>query len=127
APRIGRSRRRSPMDEKVAHVMRARHQEKRKMSEQRRASGRPVNADFLNDRKRRLAEGGYPVSKWITFCEHLLGLGFAVYLHEARTTRSKYVYVTRGGRGGAFKVRFSNHRPAMSQEDRGDSDFYVGV
>lgn len=87
--------------------------------------GTDVSKKFLEKKKAILANGGWPVSKWILFCEQLLARGYHVVVYEAKTTRSKYVYVVRGQR--QFKVRFSNHRPSFDRQIQSDSDFYVGV
>lgn len=64
----------------------------------------------------------YGKAKWIEFCEILLEKGYTCQLYEARQTCSKYIYVN-----GYYKVRFSNHKPRLSQQLKQDSDFYVGV
>lgn len=87
--------------------------------------GRGINQAYLDSRKERLVAGGWPISKWITFCEEMLQAGYVVNVYESQTTRSKYVYVSREKK--TFKVRFSNHRPAREKQGEGDSDFYVGV
>lgn len=67
----------------------------------------------------------YRKAKWIVFCETLLEKGYSLNLYEASKTFSKYITVSKNGR--SFKVRFSNHRPAISKQITNDSDFYVGV
>lgn len=87
--------------------------------------GTDVSKKFLEKKKAILANGGWPVSKWIIFCEQLLARGYQVVVYEAKTTRSKYVYVVKDRR--QFKVRFSNHKPRFDAQIGNDSDFYVGV
>ena len=99
----------------------------------RHANGKARNLrltlGYLIDREAALRAGGYRTSKWILFSRHFLDLGYRVFLYEAINTRSKYVTLERGNRKGRrqYKVRFSDHKPALSQQDMGDSDFYVGV
>jgi hypothetical protein len=50
-----------------------------------------------------------------------------VFIHESRTTVSKYVYVSQERNGPQFKVRFSNHKPSFAKESAEDCDFFVGV
>lgn len=85
-----------------------------------------VSEGELENRARGLVANGWPRSKWIDFCLDVLRMGLKVGVYEAQTTRSKYVYVF-GPDASRFKIRFSNHRPAVGQQLRADSDFYVGV
>lgn len=91
----------------------------------RHISGSLISNRYLERKKAKLAEGGWPVSKWITFCEKMIAAGFSVFVYEAKSTRSKYIYVVQEKR--SFKLRFSNHRPRSDSELIGDCDFYVGV
>lgn len=91
----------------------------------------PAGVKFYTDaalvaRGQAMNAAGYPVSKWITFMRELLAKGLAVGVYEAKTTRSKYVFVIYP-EGTTFKVRFSNHRPNVNTQLAEDSDFYVGV
>lgn len=81
----------------------------------------------LEERGRGLQAAGWPVSKWITFAIDCIALGLLVGVYEAKTTRSKYVYVFSPDKSQRFKVRFSNHAPTMTRQGSADSDFYVGV
>ena len=67
----------------------------------------------------------YGKQKWIIFCETLLEKGYTLYLYEARKTFSKYITVCKNNK--RYKVRFSNHKPALQKETFNDSDFYVGI
>lgn len=67
----------------------------------------------------------YPTPKYLLFMRYALDHGFEVGLHEAHHTRSKYVFVYHLRQ--RFKVRFSNHVPALYQELTKDCDFYVGI
>lgn len=67
----------------------------------------------------------YPTPKYLLFMRYALDKGFQVSLHRAVRTVSKYVFVYHGQR--RFKVRFSNHVPALYQELTKDCDFYVGI
>lgn len=91
----------------------------------RKARGLNVTLGFLKERSELAERGGWEEPKWIGFCRTLIAAGFYMSLYEAKETRSKYITVKRGEK--SFKVRFSNHRPSRSQEEAGDSDFYVGV
>lgn len=62
--------------------------------------------------------------KWISFCQFFLNAGYTVYVHEAVTTASKYIFICRGT--SIYKVRFSNHKPNKDRESRKDCDFFVG-
>ena len=62
--------------------------------------------------------------KWIYFSRFFINAGFDVYVYEAKTTYSKYIYVVKAEK--VFKVRFSNHKPNFNKEKNQDSDFYVG-
>ena len=66
----------------------------------------------------------YGKQKWIIFCEKLLAEGYTLTLYEAKKTFSKYITVRKDGK--SFKVRFSNHKPALDKQIKNDSDFYVG-
>lgn len=68
---------------------------------------------------------GYPEPRWIFFCIQMISCGFTVNVHRAKTTKSKYVYVTAMDR--TVKVRFSDHKASAVQEEKGDSDLYVGI
>ncbi len=92
-----------------------------------RVSGTRFGPNALTKRKKWLSAGGWPVSKWIEFCEEMHALGLETHVHAAQTTRSKYVHVCDRARSKIFKVRFSNHRPNYLIEATKDSDFYVGV
>ena len=83
---------------------------------------RPLSNDYLNYREGLAKMKGFPKPKWITFCEVMLRRGFAVSLHEAKTTVSKYIYVSKYGE--QFKVRFSNHGPNWKRAS--DCNFVVG-
>lgn len=77
-------------------------------------------------RRRFLAQTrGYPIPKWVDFCAQMVDLGFHVTFIDAKSTVSKYVYVSKGVK--VFKVRFSNHKPNPRDERKKTSDFYVGV
>lgn len=84
-----------------------------------------ISQNFLDERYRKSAEGGYPKAKWIEFCEEMLRQGFRISLYEAKKTFSKYITIYHGGQ--SFKVRFSNHKPIPQRELKGDCDFFVGV
>lgn len=89
------------------------------------ANNLKVTRKFLVERKNRSAHAGYGIPKYIEFCEILLNDGFTLYLYEARKTVSKYITISFAGK--SFKVRFSNHKPNLFREERGDCDFFVGV
>lgn len=83
--------------------------------------------DELEHRAHALVSRGFSRSRWIDFMLVLMREDrLKVGVYEAATTRSKYVYVHIPNKG-VFKVRFSNHRPAVGQQLNDDSDFYVGV
>lgn len=92
--------------------------------------GIDVTKGFLEAKKKKLSAGGWPVSKWIQFCEAMLNDGYHLTVMEAWTTKSKYIYVTNSNRAPnrrLYKVRFSNHKPNPRTQEAMDSDFYVGV
>jgi len=70
-------------------------------------------------------KGNYPMPKWGRFCIELLKRGYKVQLHPAKTTVSKYIYVTY--KDQTVKVRFSNHKPAFQKQIHKDCDYYVGA
>lgn len=83
----------------------------------------------MKDMKRRtdiLANAKFPKSRWIEFCEIMLGIGYKVTVKETHNTHSKYVRVWGAG-DTWFQVRFSNHKPNRGRELAGDCDFFVGV
>lgn len=84
-----------------------------------------ITKKFLAERARRAIAGGYPVPKWVQFCEAMLAKGYTVTLYEARKTVSKYLFVYNAGQ--RFKVRFSNHKPGRQRQQNRDCDFFVGV
>lgn len=70
----------------------------------------------------------YPRSKWLEFAAVMLSYqsqGVSLKLYDARSTVSKYLYVSRNGK--TIKIRFSNHLPAKGRVLANDSDYYVGV
>lgn len=87
--------------------------------------GSLVTKEQLLRRQRSIEGKGFPPSKWIEFCIRCLDMGLVVRVHEAVTTRSKYVYLSKGDT--RYKVRFSNHAANAVREAAHDSDFYVGV
>lgn len=90
-----------------------------------KARNMKVTYPYLDQRAAILKDSGYPVSKWITFCETLLDNGFQVYLYEAKETKSKYVTVKKHYK--EYRVRFSDHKPNKIRELQGDCDFFVGI
>lgn len=92
----------------------------------RKATNLEIVQSYLNERKKALINGGYPVSQWIIFSEYFLERGYSVNLYEARQTVSKYVTVSHMDNNLQFKVRFSNHAPIRRREEAGDCDFFVG-
>ena len=91
----------------------------------KKATNLQLTSDYLKSRAENCTKKGYPVPKWITFCEALLAKHYELYLYEARETYSKYITIVCGKR--SFKVRFSNHKPIKAREQSGDCDFFVGV
>ena len=67
----------------------------------------------------------YDTPKWLSFCKKMSENGFAVKLHEAKTTFSKYVRIEKNDK--KVKIRFSNHRPNYHTQKSNDSDYYVGI
>lgn len=63
--------------------------------------------------------------KWVKFCYTMLEHGWNIFLHRAKTTRSKYIYIIKDKRN--YKIRFSDHKANFRQEIKNDSDYYVGV
>lgn len=85
-----------------------------------------INTDFIKMMRDRYDRSvRYHLPKWVEFCESMIAEGFEVYLHEAKTTVSKYIYVY--FKNKKLKVRYSNHRPNKRSEQRDDSDLFVGV
>lgn len=66
-----------------------------------------LTAHFLAERAKQAQAGGYPVPRWVWFCEQLLVDGYAVAARFSRSTVSKYVTVRAGGK--YVVVRFSEH------------------
>lgn len=91
---------------------------------QRKHNGQ-VSERILNDRKARAILGGFPIPRWVVFCEAMIAKRYNVYLREALTTYSKYITVRHKGRH--FKVRFSNHKPSFYTRSLDDCDIWVGV
>lgn len=84
-----------------------------------------VTDKLIDNFKERYKNSRYSLPKWIRFCETMLNRGYKVSVYMAKTTFSKYVYVSDGKK--TVKIRFSNHKPNYSNEMEKDSDFYVGV
>lgn len=91
----------------------------------RKANNDLLTVSMLEKRTAALAAAGWQKPKWIEFSESLIACGFRVHLYEARRTRSKYLTVSLG-KLPEYKVRFSNHAPIKTREERGDCDFFVG-
>lgn len=87
--------------------------------------GKKVSLEYFKKIKPRYANKGFSTPKWIQFCEIMLERGWQVYVHEAVTTVSKYVFVVQGDR--RYKIRFSNHIPNKRMQAAEDCDFYVGI
>lgn len=85
---------------------------------------RPVSKGFLKRRAEASIAQGFKKQKWIEFCELLLEKNLSVHIYEARTTKSKYIYVKRKGK--EVKIRFSDHKPNRHKELTNDCDFFVG-
>lgn len=80
------------------------------------------------DKYERRRNQKYPRPKWLEFAAIMLSYqnqGVSLKLYDARSTVSKYLYVTRNGK--TVKIRFSNHQPANGKIMANDSDYYVGV
>lgn len=84
-----------------------------------------VTVKYISNRAAAYKNAGYPKAKWMEFCEVLLKDEYSLILHEAKQTNSKYITVCKDGK--TFKVRFSNHKPILERELRGDCDYFVGV
>lgn len=82
--------------------------------------GRRIDMAYLTDRTRSLVSKGWPKSKWIVFCEAMIRCGYEVRFRGAANTKSKYITVCNGD--WKFKVRFSDHPTAQSD----DCDLVVG-
>ena len=65
----------------------------------------------------------FSTPKYLLFIREMLQKGWEVRLHEVEV--SKYVFVYRDKL--IFKIRFSNHKPSYSRQQKKDSDFYVGI
>jgi hypothetical protein len=95
------------------------------MAKYHKATHEIVDRRMVGKRKAAMIGMGYSIPKYLTFCETLLDAGYEIELYEARQTASKYITVRQGGK--SFMVRFSNHKPILAREVRGDCDFFVGV
>lgn len=84
-----------------------------------------MSLDHLKKLKPRYIQNGYPVPKWIKFCETMIKHGWRVKVYQAYKTVSKYIYIRKGK--FEYKVRFSNHMPAEDSDNFERSDFYVGI
>jgi hypothetical protein len=67
---------------------------------------------------------GYEVPRWLLAKDFFTELNFQVKVIKARTTKSKYLYISNTFK--QIKIRYSDHQPNPNQEASGDSDFYVG-
>lgn len=81
---------------------------------------RKLDFRYVKSRVRNL-RSSIEKNTWPLFCREVLKLYLTVYLYEARSTNTKYVWVIAGDR--VFKVRFSDHEPHPNMPS---SDFYVG-
>lgn len=86
---------------------------------------RPLDLPYLRLRARQSLSRGYEIPMWVLLCADLIKDGYKVELYEAKTTYSKYIYVSRNRK--TFKVRISNHKPNKFKETTGDCDFFVGI
>jgi len=93
------------------------------MARQRKHNG-TVTGALITARLSGLQRAGYNAPKYLLFCRDMLRFGLHVHLYEAKTTVSKYVTLSKGGK--QFKVRFSNHKPNKGRELEGNCDFFVG-
>lgn len=89
----------------------------------KKATNWKISQKFLNFKKPKNPD--FIIPKWIYFCEAILNQGLSASLYEARKTSSKYITVF--FQDQQFKVRFSNHKPIKTRENRKDCDFFVGV
>lgn len=84
-----------------------------------------LNLAYLDELKPKYTAKGYPIPKWIIFCETMLHHGWGVFLYRAQTSVSKYVYIKYAGL--EYKIRFSDHKPAREREEIQDCDYFVGI
>jgi hypothetical protein len=84
-----------------------------------------LSLDYLNGLEPSYLTKGYSVPKWIKFCKEMLNTGWKVKLYRSKSTFSKYIHISKGETN--LKIRFSNHKANINQEQKGDSDYYVGV
>lgn len=84
-----------------------------------------LTVEYLVSLKPGYLTNGWPIPKWIQFAQILLGNGWSVDLYRSKTTLSKYLFISHGGK--EYKIRFSNHKANKDNEDNMDCDFYVGV
>lgn len=86
---------------------------------------RKITQHYLDIIKPRYARNQYPIPKWIIFTEQLLQWNWQIFLYRAKSTYSKYLYISKGKQ--TIKVRFSNHKPNKFNQVNNDSDYYVGI
>lgn len=84
-----------------------------------------LSIEYLESLKPNYVKQGYPVPKWISFSEALINEGWTVRAHYAKTTFSKYLFISKGKI--SKKIRFSNHKPNRNKENINDCDYYVGI
>lgn len=81
-----------------------------------------VTIEFLQRLKSRYGKNNYPGPNWMEFCEKMILLGWSVSVYRSQEL---YIFVEKGEK--AYKIRFSNQKPAEEQQEKNDSDYYVGV
>lgn len=81
--------------------------------------------EYLSTREKNTINAGYSSPKWIGYCRSLIESGLRVQMYEAKQTVSKYIYSSNGVK--VYKVRFSNHKPNFTRQQKQDCDFFVGV
>lgn len=91
-----------------------------------------VDAKHLNKWLARYEEPDckYTVPKWLFFLQTTMEWnqhGVYCWVYKAKTTVSKYLYISNGEPMKTFKMRFSNHRAPKHREESNDCDFYVGL
>ncbi len=84
-----------------------------------------LSTEYLDSLKPSYTSQDYPIPKWIIFSQTLIKDGWVVRLYRAKTTFSKYLFISRDKK--MLKIRFSNHKANKLKELANDCDFYVGV
>lgn len=90
----------------------------------KKVQNKVVDREFLKGRARHMIQFGYPIPKWMEFCQEMLAQGFHIVLTEHKKSSAKYLIVSFEGQ--AVQVRFASEIDHTHQQWDAECQFLVG-